>query len=133
MRRILTPGWIAWHIFALLAFVGCLWAFDWQLGRAEGQDGDWQNWIYVFQWPIFAAMGVFAWGRAIYLAFRPPGWNDPPLLHDDDPDPGRIVHKIRPKAITMAPHYDAYADIADPELEAYNARLRSLNNQTSKT
>ena len=132
MRRILTPGWIAWHIFALLALAGCIWAFDWQLGRAEGRDGDWQNWIYAVQWPMFAAMGIAAWGRAIYLTYHPPGENDPVLLHDDDPDPGRIIHEIRPKAIAMAPHYDEYPGVADPELEAYNAHLRDLNDRASK-
>ncbi|WP_134322093.1 hypothetical protein [Cumulibacter soli] len=129
MRRIFTPGWIAWHIFAILALAGCLWAFQWQLSRAEGADGDWQNWLYAIQWPMFAAMGVAAWVRAIYLAFRPPGHDEPPLLHHDDPDPGRIVHEVRPKAIAMAPHYDEYHNIADPELEAYNERLRVLNQQ----
>lgn len=129
MRRIFTPGWIAWHLFAMLALAGCFWAFYWQMSAAGSAGGTWQNWLYAIQWPMFAVMGVAGWGRAIYLAFYPPDADKLSLLHDDDPDPGRIVHEIRPKAIAMRPHYDEYANIADPEMDAYNAHLRALNEQ----
>ena len=130
MRRILTPGWIAWHLFVVLAFAACAWAFSWQLDKAESDGGDWQNWLYAIQWPMFAVMGLWGWGKSIWLAYHPPGSNEPALLHDD-PDPGRVVHDIRPKAITSAPHYTDYPDVADPELDAYNARLRELSERAT--
>ena len=132
MRRILTPGWIAWHLFVLVAFSTCIWAFWWQLSKAESTVGDWQNWLYAIQWPMFGLMGLWGWIRSIWLVFHPPGANIPPLLHDE-PDPGRVIHDIRPKAITSAPHYDAYPDIADPELEAYNAHLKALNEHAANS
>lgn len=132
MRRILTPGWIAWHLFVLVAFVLCMLAFSWQWGKAQEAGGDWQNWLYAIQWPMFAAMGLWGWGKSIWLAFHPPGSNEPPLLHDE-PDPGRVIHDIRPKALTATPHYDEYPDVVDPELEAYNDYLRKLNEQAANS
>lgn len=132
MSRIFTKGWIAWHLFVLLALAGCIWAFTWQLGKAESGIGDWQNWIYAVQWPIFAVMGLWGYVRSIWLAFHPPDADELPLLHHDDPDPGRVIHQVRPKALTTAPHYEEYPVDADPELDAYNEQLRRLNEQPSR-
>lgn len=115
----------------VLALAGCIWAFQWQLGKAESTGGDWQNWLYAIQWPMFAAMGLWGWIRSIWLTYHPPGANEPVLLHDD-PDPGRVIHDIRPKAITTTPHFERYPDVADPELEAYNSHLRELNEQAAR-
>ncbi|GAB3293421.1 metalloprotease [Epidermidibacterium keratini] len=132
MSRILTPRWLAWHTFVLLAFAGCVWGFVWQAGKAQAAGGQWYNYIYAVQWPLFALMGLWGWGRSIWLEFHPPGYDRPALLHDD-PDPGRVIHDIRPRAITASPHYDEYADDAsDPELDAYNAHLRALNEKAQR-
>lgn len=104
-----------------------MWAFFWQSGKAQESGGHWYNYVYAVQWPLFAIMGLWGWGRSIWLEFHPPGYDEPALLHDD-PDPGRVIHDIRPRAITAKPHYDDYAnDESDPELAAYNAHLRALN------
>ncbi len=33
-RVLVTPRWLCWHLFAVLAFWGMWWLGDWQLRRA---------------------------------------------------------------------------------------------------
>ena len=73
MRRILTPGWVAWHLFVVFAFAACTWAFLWQLDKAESAGGDWQNWLYAIQWPMFAVMGLTPLSYAIAGAIAESG------------------------------------------------------------
>lgn len=130
MRTLFTARWLAWHVLCLVFVGACVFGFVWQFTKAESPLGDWQNILYAIQWPIFAVCGGWAWGRAIWLHFHPPGAIDPPLLYDD-PDPGRVVHDLQPRMITAAPHYDDYVEPDDPELVAYNARLARLNAKES--
>ena len=55
-RFVITPRWLAWHAFTVVAVWGMLWLGDWQFHRAES--GNALSWAYTFEWPIFAAFGI---------------------------------------------------------------------------
>src|ERR1700733_12744446 len=64
----LRPRGLAWHAIAVVAFFGMLWLGDWQLRRAEA--GNELSWAYTFEWPLFAAFGVYFWIRSIREELR---------------------------------------------------------------
>ncbi len=72
-RILLTPRWLSWHLFAVLAVVGMCWLGDWQFRRAMA--GNTLSWAYTFEWPIFAIFGVVFWVKTIRdeLHPAPPG------------------------------------------------------------
>lgn len=125
LSRIFTRRWIAWHLLCLVGLGLCIFGFLWQFAKAESAAGSLLNILYATQWPIFAIMGAYGWYRTVWLEFHPP-IPPPPLLYDE-PDPGRIVHEVRPRAITTKPHYSEYIQDDDPEMDAYNEHLRHLN------
>lgn len=124
MSRVLTRKWIIWHATFVVCFAICLVMGYWQLTRAEGSTGDWQNWVYAIQWPMFAVIGTWGWVRSIYLELHPPGADALALLHEEDE--GRVVHFVAQRAITTSPHRFEDATPANPALTAYNARLAAL-------
>ena len=67
-RFLVTPRWLAWHVFAVVAFWGMLWLGDWQFHRAISGNG--LSWAYTFEWPLFAAFGAVFWARTIRDEFR---------------------------------------------------------------
>src|ERR1700685_1913598 len=66
---LITPRWLGWHAFAVVAVIGMLWLGDWQFHRAES--GTPLSWAYTFEWPIFAVFGVVFWMKPIRDEFRP--------------------------------------------------------------
>ena len=62
-RFLISPPWLAWHAFAVVAFWGMCWLGDWQLHRAIA--GNSLSWAYTFEWPLFAIMGAVFWARTI--------------------------------------------------------------------
>jgi hypothetical protein len=62
-RFLISPRWLAWHAFAVVAFWGMCWLGDWQLHRAIA--GNSLSWAYTFEWPLFAIMGAVFWARTI--------------------------------------------------------------------
>ena len=120
---LLTPKWLGWHLFAVLATVGMLWLGDWQFHRAES--GNALSWAYTFEWPVFAIFGLVFWAKTIRDEFKPP------------PDPGTVDVEL-PSAVAapggegarVGSQTGRAADEADdPELAAYNAYLARLNEQ----
>jgi len=67
-RFMLRPRWLAWHLFAVVAFFGMLWLGDWQLHRAES--GNDLSWAYTVEWPLFAICGVYFYIRTIREELR---------------------------------------------------------------
>ncbi len=116
-RILVTPRWLGWHAFAVVAALGMLWLGDWQFHRAES--GNALSWAYTFEWPIFAIMGVVFWAKTVRDELRPPAAAAPeeielPVGAEAGPRPTRGQD-------------DEEAD--DPELAAYNAYLARLNQQ----
>jgi hypothetical protein len=113
MRRLLTPGWVLLHLFALAVVGGCLAAGRWQWNRGVEFER-FQNYAYGVEWCIFGAFAVFMWVKTIRDAF------DPELQAGDEPVP----EPASQPAPTAAAPVD---EDADDELAAYNARLAWLN------
>jgi hypothetical protein len=123
---LVTPRWLAWHAFAVVAAFGMLWLGDWQFHRAES--GNPLSWAYTFEWPIFTVFGVVFWAKTIMDEWRTPGGTARSALalrhaglqaHPDD------VLAL-PGSVQIPAAVDPSAD-DDPELAAYNAYLASLN------
>lgn len=112
MRRLLTPGWVLLHLFALAVVGGCLVAARWQWERGVELER-FQNYAYGVEWAIFGAFGVFMWVKTIRDAFDPE-------LEAADPDPAPAP---APQPVAAAP----VAEEPDDELAAYNAHLAWLN------
>lgn len=125
---LITPRWLGWHAFAVVATFGMLWLGDWQFHRAES--GNALSWAYTFEWPIFAVFGVVFWAKTIRDEFKP---------HTDPGDAPEVELPVGAGASaavgasvgTGGPgaRVAEEEDEDDPELAAYNAYLARLNEQ----
>ena len=120
---LVTPRWLGWHAFTVLAVLGMLWLGDWQFHRAES--GNALSWAYTFEWPVFAVFGVAFWAKTIRDELKPPA--DPGEAEDVDLPPG-AVRAAEPGDAAGQDGPAAEAE-DDPELAAYNAYLARLNEQ----
>jgi hypothetical protein len=123
---LITPKWLGWHAFAVVAAIGMLWLGDWQFHRAES--GNALSWAYTFEWPIFAVFGAVFWAKTIRDEFKPQA------------DPGDALDVELPVGagagpVTIGKNGSQHARLAgaededDPELASYNAYLARLNEQ----
>jgi hypothetical protein len=124
---LITPRWLAWHAFAVLAAWGMLWLGDWQFHRAEG--GNALSWAYTFEWPIFAIFGAAFWVKTIRDELKPPAAPEP--AGDLDLPAGAGPGAATGSGAAAADGLDDRAgeEENDPELAAYNAYLARLNEQ----
>lgn len=127
-RILVTPRWLSWHLFAVLAVAGMMWLGDWQFRRAMA--GNTLSWAYTFEWPIFAVFGVVFWIKTVRDE-----------LHPAAPGDGHATQ------VTLPPgSYSGAADGTagrpeeaggaaggtgeiDQELAEYNAYLAKLGNE----
>jgi len=108
-QRWLSKRAVRLHLTLLIVFPGCLAAGWFELTRAESGNG--LSWVYVFEWPFFAAFAAYLWWR---------------LLHPEDEHRAAGPAKpARGAAVTSAGHQ---AD--DPELRAWNEYLTRLHAQS---
>jgi hypothetical protein len=124
-RFLITPKWLGWHAFAVLAFWGMLWLGDWQFHRAES--GNALSWAYTFEWPVFAVFGLVFWAKTIRDEFKPPA-QAPDADAVDLPD-GAGPNLTAAVAAASPVAGDDGEGSDDPELAAYNAYLARLNDQ----
>ena len=123
-RFLITPRWLGWHLFTVVAVIGMLWLGDWQLLRALAGNG--LSWAYTFEWPLFAIFGVVFWARTIRDEFRPPA-----AAESGVPLPAGAM----PVGAAAAAGPDgpgaggAPATEEDAELAAYNAYLARLHKE----
>jgi hypothetical protein len=126
---LITPKWLGWHAFAVVATIGMLWLGDWQFHRAES--GNPLSWAYTFEWPIFAVFGVVFWAKTIRDEFKPQA--DPGDVPDVELPVGASAGPVTTGKTGSTPGQDARAagaeDEDDPELASYNAYLARLNEQ----
>ena len=118
-RFLLTPRWLGWHAFAVVAAAGMLWLGDWQFHRAES--GNALSWAYTFEWPIFAVFAVVFWAKTIRDELKPPAApaEAEGIELPASAGPGRRDGQDG----------GASQEADDPELAAYNAYLARLNDQ----
>ena len=112
MRRLLTPRWLAWHAFALVATLVMLRLGLWQWHRSELTHSA-QNLGYALQWPAFAVFAVVVWFRVCRDAVKGPPEAKPAPVRTRRPEPVAAVVPV--------------TDEEDPELAAYNRYLARLN------
>lgn len=123
---LITPRWLAWHAFAVLAAWGMLWLGDWQFHRAEG--GNALSWAYTFEWPVFTIFGVVFWAKTIIDEYRKSGPAAPDALAAGAAAAGDL--RALPATRSASANAEPEADEADdPELAAYNAYLAKLNSR----
>lgn len=112
LRRLLTPGWIVLHVIAVAAFVALVGLGRWQWER--GSDlGRIQNYSYALEWWLFAGFAVFLWVKTMA-----------DTLEDRDEDDAGDAAPA-PEPVVASTVVDDDED--DPELAAYNRRLRELH------
>ncbi|HKC29786.1 MAG TPA: hypothetical protein VKB75_17355 [Jatrophihabitans sp.] len=70
MRRLLSPGWVLFHLLSWGAATGMVFLGRWQLHVAEVGGFPLQNTSYVVQWWLFAACALLFWARVIRDAVR---------------------------------------------------------------
>ena len=116
-RFLITPRWLGWHLFALLAVGGMLALGYWQYRRAMA--GNALSWAYTFEWPIFAVFGVVFWAKTIRDEFRPPDTDE---VADHPEHAVGVAADARGKELMVI-------EPEDPDLAAYNAYLAKLQDQ----
>jgi hypothetical protein len=140
-RFLLTPRWLSWHLFAVVAVAGMIWLGDWQLRRALA--GNTLSWAYTFEWPIFAIFGVVFWAKTIKDELRPalkgdnqapdivlPGGRDPSRAGQSDF--GRSGQSGQDDGGEAAVRDPDSRDPADQELAEYNAYLARLSDEVRR-
>jgi hypothetical protein len=109
-RLLITPRWLAWHVFMILSVLVMLWLGRWQLHRAES--GNSLSWAYTFEWPLFAIFAVYFWVKTIRDEVYPPG-------------------PAKPRDAFALPGGGAEPVEDDEELAPYNAYLARLTKEVS--
>jgi hypothetical protein len=125
---LITPKWLGWHAFAVVATIGMLWLGDWQFHRAES--GNALSWAYTFEWPLFAIFGVVFWAKTIRDEFKLPasgGQSDAGSV--EVPANGSTATGKQLGLPGGRAERDGGEEPEDPELAAYNAYLAQLNAQ----
>jgi hypothetical protein len=136
-RILLTPRWLSWHLFAVVAVAGMCWLGQWQFQRAMA--GNTLSWAYTFEWPIFAIFGVVFWVKTIKDELRPApakqagqvGLPDGTAIADR---PGamaadRTASAAWPDVAEEAAARQADVEAGDVELAEYNAYLAKLSGE----
>lgn len=122
-RFLVTPKWLGWHLFVVVAVAGMLALGDWQLRRAES--GNALSWAYTFEWPLFALFGVVFWIKTIRDEIHPPAQPEPAETSVSLPPGTGRPAAAGPEAAAA----DAPVTEEDEELAAYNAYLTRLQNE----
>ncbi|MGN6475011.1 MAG: transcriptional regulator [Mycobacteriales bacterium] len=128
MKRILlSPKWLAGHIFVIAAVLVMLRLGLWQWHRSQSGSGGIQNYAYAFQWPCFAVFAIVLWVKTIRLELTD--------SDDETASTSRFAAKPLPEpAIRKGPGVwvgistdPIEAGEDDAEVAAYNAYLARLN------
>jgi hypothetical protein len=122
---LLSPRWLAWLAFVIVAFWGMLWLGDWQFHRAISGNG--LSWAYTFEWPLFAGFGVVFWARTVRDEFRLR--RGPSQKEMERAAAEAAAGPVLPDGIGTR-QIDRPADDADDaDLASYNAYLDRLNSE----
>jgi hypothetical protein len=125
---LLTPRWLAWLLFVIVAFWGMLWLGDWQFHRAIGGNG--LSWAYTFEWPLFAGFGVIFWARTVRDEFRTR--RGPTAAEAEAAAAAAAAGPILPEGIGTRPIERPDDDADDSDLASYNNYLAKLNAEVTR-
>src|SRR5215468_5492438 len=129
-RILLTPRWLSWHLFAVVAVAGMCWLGQWQFERAMA--GNTLSWAYTFEWPIFAIFGVVFWVKTIRDELHPATERQasqialPAGVAIADGQAGG--HAAAADAAAAQPR----TETGDVELAEYNAYLAKLSSEVKR-
>jgi hypothetical protein len=132
-RILLTPRWLGWHLFAVLAVAGMCWLGDWQFQRALA--GNTLSWAYTFEWPIFAIFGVVFWVKTIRDELHPAAGDGTHASTEVTLPAGSAAAELPPGADALGseassrPGGSEKAGSDDVELAEYNAYLAKLSSE----
>jgi hypothetical protein len=125
---LLTPRWLAWLAFVIVAFWGMLWLGDWQFHRAMAGNG--LSWAYTFEWPLFAGFGVVFWARTVRDEFRTR--RGPTAAEVAASVAEAAAPPILPEGIGTRPIEPPGDDADDDELASYNNYIAKLNAEVTR-
>jgi hypothetical protein len=125
---LITPRWLAWLLFVIVAFWGMLWLGDWQFHRAIGGNG--LSWAYTFEWPLFAGFGVIFWARTVRDEFR--DRRGPTIAEAQAAAAEAAAGPILPDGIGTRLIEQPDDDADDSELASYNAYIAKLNAEVTR-
>ena len=134
-KVLVTPRWLSWHLFAVVAFVGMLWLGDWQFRRAMA--GNTLSWAYTFEWPIFAVFGAVFWVKTVRDELRPAKPLDAEkVMLPVGRGTSETAHAsaqlgLGPQEM-LAPCQDESDELGDVELAEYNAYLAMLSKEVKR-
>jgi hypothetical protein len=134
-ERWLSRRAIFLHLAFILFVPFCVWATWWQISRAE--DGNDLSYLYTFEWPVFALLGLYFWWMFLHTDYEKVGLRG--MKNQSAPDgsgqeAGEVQSVKIAAAVTAAsPAETTSAPDESPELAAYNARLAALSTQGAKT
>jgi hypothetical protein len=124
---LLTPRWLGWHLFVVVAFWGMLWLGDWQLHRALSGNG--LSWAYTCEWPLFAGFGVIFWARTVRDEFRA---RRGPTSAEVAAAAAEAAAPALPAGVGTRPIERPDDDADDEELASYNAYIAKLNAEVTR-
>ncbi|HEX3488536.1 MAG TPA: hypothetical protein VHU92_04315 [Streptosporangiaceae bacterium] len=127
-RFVITPRWLAWHAFTVVAVWGMLWLGDWQFHRAES--GNALSWAYTFEWPIFAVFGIVFWVKTIIDEGKPKQADDAEAASADGSEAEAATAGLPARRhVAGGQAGDEAEGASDTELDEYNAYLAKLHKQ----
>jgi hypothetical protein len=143
------------HLGCLLFVPFCIAATWWQITRAE--DGNGLSYLYTFEWPVFALLGIYFWWQFLHTDYETVGLKGMrnqaaassattgsesaserativgSLATSPEPTPGPIP-ALSDVATAIPTHGRSHVQFEeDSELAAYNARLAALASRGGKT
>lgn len=121
------------HVAVLVFVPGCAIAAWWQIGRA--QDGNQLSYFYSVMWSAFGILGLYFWWLLIHTDYEEVGLKGMRRMQAQAPaadgTPGVAASPVPTTIAAEAPA--PAAEVDDPELAAYNARLAELSATSPKT
>jgi hypothetical protein len=126
-ERWLSRRAVSMHVGLILFVPGCAIAAWWQVTRAF--DGNGLSYLYSVEWPIFALVAVYFWWQLIHTDYETVGLKGLRRQAAVDATEQAQSAEAAGRDASSLPG----ADVDDPELAAYNARLAELASQGPKT
>jgi DNA-binding transcriptional regulator of glucitol operon len=142
-QRWLSRRAIFLHLGFLFFVPVCGLATWWQITRAE--DGNGLSYLYTFEWPVFALLGVYFWWMFLHTDYDKVGLRGMRNQSGATVDPADGAAQGADAVPLPSPvHTPAQAQVhqigsdqvqadEDPELAAYNERLAALATNGAKT
>lgn len=135
-RVLVTPRWIAWHLFVIVAIAAMMFLGMWQFRRAAA--GNSLSWAYTFEWPVFSVFAVVFWIKTIKDELRPAGQAEPEREMwlppgASAPPPWELAAEAGPAGEAGEEQDAGAARQKDPELAEYNEYLARLNQEVRST